>query len=59
MGIPQGPELLAILVVLLLVFGARKVPELARSLGRSAKELRRGFEDEAAGETEATSDARD
>jgi len=59
MGIPQGPELLAILVILLLVFGARKLPELARSLGRSAKELRRGFEEEATGEPEATSDARD
>lgn len=46
MGIPKGPELLVILVIVLLLFGARKLPELARSVGQSARELRRGFEEE-------------
>lgn len=46
MGIPKGPELLIILLIVLLIFGARKLPELARSLGQSARELRRGFEEE-------------
>jgi sec-independent protein translocase protein TatA len=37
-------ELILILVVLLLFFGKDKLPELARSIGRSVKELRAGFE---------------
>lgn len=37
-------ELILILVVLLLLFGARKLPDLARSLGASAKEFRKGIE---------------
>lgn len=41
----RGTELLIILLIVLLVFGARKLPELARSLGASAKEFRKGVED--------------
>ncbi len=41
----QGWEWLIILVVVLLLFGARKLPELARSLGASAKEFRKGIAD--------------
>lgn len=40
----SGPELIIILAVLLLFFGARKLPDLARSLGASAKEFRKGIE---------------
>lgn len=40
--IPKGQELIIILLVVLLLFGARKLPELARSLGASAKEFRKG-----------------
>ena len=42
---PRGQELVVILVVLVLLFGARKLPELARSLGVSAKEFRRGVQE--------------
>lgn len=41
----QVPELLIILVIILLIFGARKLPDLARSLGASAKEFRKGVSD--------------
>ena len=42
---PKGPEWIIILVVVLLIFGARKLPELARSLGASAKEFRKGIQE--------------
>ena len=39
-----GPtELIIILIILVLLFGAKKLPELARSVGDSAKELRKGL----------------
>lgn len=38
------PELAIILVILLLLFGAAKLPKLAKSLGESAGELRKGFD---------------
>jgi sec-independent protein translocase protein TatA len=37
-----GMELLIILVIILLFFGAKRVPELGRSLGKGVKELRQG-----------------
>lgn len=40
-------ELLIILVIVLLLFGGKKLPELAKSMGQSVKELRKGFSDEA------------
>ena len=41
-----GPELLIVLVVVLLIFGSKKVPELARSLGRAQKEFKDGMKEE-------------
>ena len=35
------PEMLVILVIALLIFGPRKLPELGKSLGRSLGEFRR------------------
>jgi sec-independent protein translocase protein TatA len=40
-----GPELIIVLVVVLVLFGATKLPQLARSLGASAKEFKKGVED--------------
>lgn len=43
------PELIIILVILLLLFGGSKLPQLAKSIGSSVKELRKGVQDEAKG----------
>lgn len=41
-----GPtEIILILVVLILLFGAKKIPDLARSLGRSLNEFKKGREE--------------
>ncbi len=52
----RGPELIIILVVVLLLFGAAKLPQLARSLGASAKEFKKGVEE---GVDEDEADAED
>jgi len=36
-------ELLLILLVLLLLFGAKKIPEIARGLGKSVSEFKKGM----------------
>ncbi len=41
-GAPGLPEILIILFVVLLLFGAKKLPELSRSLGRSLSEFKKG-----------------
>jgi sec-independent protein translocase protein TatA len=49
----SGWELVIILVIILLLFGARKLPDLARSLGASAKEFRKGVDEGSTEETPA------
>ncbi len=39
-------ELLILLLIVVLLFGARKLPELARGLGQSAREFKRGLHEE-------------
>jgi sec-independent protein translocase protein TatA len=46
------PELLIILAVLLLLFGAKRLPEMARSLGRSSKEFKKGMKEGGGAEDE-------
>jgi sec-independent protein translocase protein TatA len=38
-------ELLLILLVLLLLFGAKKIPEIAKGLGKSVSEFKKGMRD--------------
>jgi sec-independent protein translocase protein TatA len=49
------PDLLIILAIVLLLFGAKRLPELSRSLGTSARELRKGIsgDDEKHNESDA------
>lgn len=43
MGGIGAPELLIVLVVLLLMFGAAKLPKLARSVGQAGQEFKAGL----------------
>jgi sec-independent protein translocase protein TatA len=49
-------EIVLILLALILLFGARRIPELARSLGRSLSEFKKGREDGAAEEGKKDND---
>jgi sec-independent protein translocase protein TatA len=49
----RAQELLIVLLIVLLIFGARKLPDLARSLGASAKEFRKGVSEGSEDENEA------
>ena len=39
-------ELIILAFVLVLLFGAKKIPELTRSIGDAMRHIRRGFSDE-------------
>lgn len=55
-----GPlELVLILVALLLLFGARRIPEIARSLGRAISQFRRGMRDSMGDNNDKTDDQED
>ena len=39
------PEMLILLVIILLLFGATKLPKLARSMGEAQREFKKGLRD--------------
>jgi sec-independent protein translocase protein TatA len=41
-AIPGGPEMLIILLIVVLLFGANKLPKLARSTGQAMGEFQKG-----------------
>lgn len=40
-GIPSGQDLIILLVIVLVLFGAKRLPELARGLGQSVNEFKK------------------
>jgi sec-independent protein translocase protein TatA len=48
-GLPQvgATELIILLTIILLLFGAKRIPELARSLGRGKREFHKGASEDA------------
>jgi sec-independent protein translocase protein TatA len=39
----HGPELIIVLVIALLIFGPKKLPEMGSSIGKSIKEFKKGI----------------
>ncbi|MFH0878669.1 MAG: twin-arginine translocase TatA/TatE family subunit [Lentisphaerota bacterium] len=50
-------EILVILAVLVLLFGAKKIPEIARSLGKSLGEFKKGRQEGGLDSTREDDDA--
>jgi len=44
-GIPGGFEIVVILLIVLLLYGGKKLPELARGLGEGIKEFKKASND--------------
>ena len=38
-----APELIIVLIIILILFGGKKIPELMRSIGESVRELKKGI----------------
>ena len=49
MGMPSMPELLVIIAIVVLLFGSKKIPELAKGIGKGIKDFKKAMnEDEEA-----------
>jgi len=49
MGIPSGFELVIIVAIILLLFGGKKIPELAKGLGQGIKNFKSAVKDDKEG----------
>jgi sec-independent protein translocase protein TatA len=41
----HAPELIALIIVLLIIFGPKKLPKMGNDLGKGIREFKKGFED--------------
>ncbi len=46
MGMPSMPELLIILAIVVLLFGAKKIPDLAKGVGKGIKDFKKAVKDD-------------
>ncbi len=46
MGMPSMPELLIVLAIVVLLFGAKKIPDLAKGMGKGIKDFKKAIKDE-------------
>lgn len=46
MGMPSGTELLLIFGIIVLLFGAKKIPDLAKGVGKGIKNFKNEMKDE-------------
>ena len=61
MGMPGGWELVLIVVVIVLLFGGKKIPELAKGLGKGIKDFKSAMneDDDKKDNSVATKDAKE
>jgi sec-independent protein translocase protein TatA len=45
-GLGRFEELIVVLVIILVLFGGKKLPELSRGISNSIREIRKGFKDD-------------
>lgn len=45
LGMPGGSEIIIILLLAVLFFGAKKIPEVMRGMGQGVKEFKRGLKE--------------
>lgn len=53
-GFFDGPEVIVVLVVILVLFGGSQIPKLARNLGQAQKEFKKGLADGSKADDEST-----
>jgi sec-independent protein translocase protein TatA len=41
--IPKGPELIILIVLIIIIFGARKLPELGKGIGEGIKNFKKSI----------------
>jgi len=58
-GLESPTHLIIVLVAVLLLFGAKRVPELARGLGAGVREFKKGAQGEGETELDEASDTRE
>jgi len=46
MGMPSMPELLVVLAIVVLLFGAKKIPELAKGVGKGIKDFKKAMNED-------------
>ena len=46
MGMPSMPELLIVLAIVVLLFGAKKIPDLAKGMGKGIKDFKKAIKDD-------------
>ncbi len=56
MGMPSMPELIIILLIIVLLFGAKKIPDLAKGLGSGIKNFKKAMKDDEEETTVAAND---
>lgn len=53
MGVPSMPELLIILAIVVLLFGAKKIPDLAKGIGKGIKSFKSEMKEDEVAKEEA------